>query len=80
MLFAIAVAGATGFQVVSSEFTMAQQNHDGQEAAAVAQAGLQRFLGEQVGQVGDSVSYAIGDGIATVTARRVLATDSMRQL
>lgn len=80
MLFAIAVAGATGFQVVSSEFTLAQQNRDGQEALAVARAGLQRFLGEQVGQVGDSVSYAIGDGIATVTARRVLATDSTNHL
>jgi len=80
MLFAIAVAGATGFQVVSSEFTLAQQNRDGQEALDVARAGLQRFIGEQVGQVGDSVSYAIGDGIATVTARRVLATDSVNHL
>jgi len=80
MLFAIAVAGATGFQVVSSEFTMAQQNRDGQEAQAVARAGLQRFLAEQIGEVGDSVSYAIGDGIATVTARRVLGTDSAAQL
>ncbi len=80
MLFAIAIAGATGFQVVSSEFTLAQQNRDGQEALAVARAGLKRFLGEQVGQVGDSVSYAIGDGIATVTARQALATDSLNHL
>lgn len=80
MLFAIAVAGVTGYQVVSSEFTMAQQNRDGQEALSVARAGLQRFLGEQIGQIGDSVSYAIGDGVATVTARKVLEKDTLNHL
>lgn len=80
LLFAVAVAGATGYQVVSSEFALSLQNRDGQEALAVARAGLQRFLGEQVGQIGDSVSYAIGDGIATVTAQRVLAPDSLNHL
>ncbi|NJD20856.1 MAG: hypothetical protein FIA95_16425, partial [Gemmatimonadetes bacterium] len=80
MLFAIAVAGATGYQVVSSEFTLAQQNRDGQEALAVARAGLQRFVGEQVGTLGDSVAYAIGDGIATVTARRVYSPDASGHL
>lgn len=80
LLFAVAVAGATGYQVVSSEFALARQNRDGQEALAVARAGLYRFLGESVGQVGDTVMYAIGNGIATVTAKRVLRQDSSNYL
>jgi len=80
MLFAIAVAGITGYQVVSTELALSTQNRDAAEALSVARAGLQRFLGEQVGGVEDSVSYAIGNGIATVTTRRVLAKDSLNQL
>jgi len=80
MLFAIAMAGVTGYQVVSSEFGLAQQSRNGQAALAVARAGLQRFLGEQIGQVGDSVSYAILDGIATVTAQKVMQADSLNHL
>lgn len=80
MLFAIAVAGAAGYQVVSSEFTLAQQNRDGQEALAVARAGLERFIGEQIGDVGASVSYAIGDGVASVTARKVLVENESSHL
>lgn len=80
LLFAVAVAAATGYQVVSSEFAMARQNRDSQEALAVARAGLQRYLGETVGVVGASVSYAIGNGIATVTARKVLEQDPLNHL
>lgn len=80
LLFAIAVAGATGYQVVSSEFALARQNRDGQAALAVARAGLNRFLGESVGSVGDTVVYAIGNGIATVTAKQVLRQDSLNYL
>lgn len=80
LLFAVAVAAATGYQVVSAEFGMAQQNRDSQEALSVARAGLERFLGETVGVIGDSVSYAIGDGIATVTARKVIEKDSLNHL
>lgn len=80
MLFAVAVAGITGYQVVSNELTLAIQYRDSQKALSVARAGLQRFLGETVGQVGDSVSYAIGDGIALVTTRKVLEKDSRNHL
>ncbi|HKJ02555.1 MAG TPA: hypothetical protein VJ997_08875 [Longimicrobiales bacterium] len=80
LLFAIAVAGVAGFQVVDGEFAMATQNRDSQEALIVARGGLQRFLGETVGQVGDSVSYAIGNGIATVTTRRVFRKDSLNSM
>lgn len=80
LLFAVAVAGVTGYQVVSSEFALANQSREGQEALVVARAGLQRFLGEQIGQVGDSVSYAIGNGVAAVTARKVMEQDSLNHL
>ena len=80
LLFAIAVAGATGYQVVSSEFALARQNRDGQEALAVARAGLNRYLGETLGSMGDTVLYAIGNGVATVTAKRVLRQDSLSYL
>ncbi len=80
LLFAVAVAGATGYQVVSSEFALARQHRDGQEALSVARAGLNRYLGEAVGSLGDTVLYAIGNGVATVTAKRVLRQDSLSAL
>ena len=80
MLFAIAVAGVTGYQAVSTELALSTQYRDTQKALSVARAGLQRFLAEQIGPVGDSVSYAVGDGIATVTARRVVRKDSLDEV
>ncbi len=80
MLFAIAIAGGAAYRMVSTEMTLATEYRDSQEALAVARAGLQRFLGEQIGAVGDSVSYAIGDGIATVTTRRAVRKDSLDDL
>ena len=80
LLFTVAVAGATGYQVVSSEFALARQNRDGQQALAVARAGMSRYLGESVGSVADTVLYAIGNGVATVTAKRVLRQDSLSYL
>jgi hypothetical protein len=80
LLFAIGVAGATGYQVVTTEFLLAGQNRDSHQALSIARAGLQRFIGEHVGSVGDSISYAIGSGVATVTARRIVAPDSSNHL
>ena len=77
MLFAISVAGATGYLVVSSEFTMAKYGSQSAEALAVARAGLHRFVAEQIGVVGDSVSYAIGNGIALITTRKLMEKDSL---
>jgi hypothetical protein len=76
MLFAISVAGAAGYLVVNTEYSMARHAGQGAEALSVARAGLHRFVAEQLGVVGDSVSYAIGDGVALVTTRRVLQKDS----
>lgn len=80
MLFAISVAGAAGYLVVSAEFNMARQAGEGAEALSVARAGLHRFVSEQIGVVGDSVSYAIGGGIAMITTRKLAEEDSLTDL
>ena len=80
MLFAITVAGATGYLVVSGEFTMAKYSGQSAEALAVARGGLHRFVAEQFGVVGDSVLYAIGNGIVTVTSRKMMEQDSITHL
>lgn len=80
MLFAISVAAATGYLVVNSEFGMARESDEGAEALAVARAGLHRFVSEQLGVVGDSVSYAVGGGVAMITTRKLVAQDSLTDL
>jgi len=80
MLFAISVAGVTGYMVIGNEFDLADQNAMGYKALAVARGGLERFLAEQIGEVGDSVAYAIGDGIATLTSRKVVEEDSLNHI
>lgn len=77
MLFAISVAGMTGYLVVASEFELSKYSGQGAEALTVARAGLERFVAEQIGAVPDTVSYAMGDGVAVVTARRIISADSL---
>jgi hypothetical protein len=77
LLFTISVAGATGYMVVSSEFALASADQDGREALAAARAGIHRFVSEQLGQVGSTVDYAIGDAVVTVTARKLAEQDSL---
>jgi hypothetical protein len=80
MLFAISVAGAAGYLIVNTEFSMAKHAGQGAEALSVARAGLHRYVAEQLGVLGDSVSYAIGDGVALVTRRRVAQKDSITDI
>lgn len=80
LLFAIAVAGTTGYLVVNNEFALADAARDSHEALAVARAGLQRFTAEQLGRVADSAQYAIGNGIVSVTAHKVVEQDSVNHL
>lgn len=80
LLFAIGVVAATGYQVVTGEFALATQARDGHRALTIAEAGLQRFLGERVGGMADSVGYAVSGGIATVTLRRLVEADSLNHL
>lgn len=77
MLFAISVAGLTGYIVVSAESTMAKGSSDGSEALTVARAGLERFVAEQVGALPDTMSYAVGSGVAVVTTSRLFERDSV---
>jgi hypothetical protein len=55
---------------------MAKHASQGAEALTVARAALHRFAAEQLGVVGDSVSFAIGNGVALVTTRKVITVDS----
>ena len=80
LLFAIAVAGATGYQMVHSEWRMAVQSTEGQTALGVARAGLQRFMAEQVGVFADTVTYSLNGGDAIVVARRVADVDDFSSL
>lgn len=77
MLFSISVASATGYLIVTSEFGLAKHSSDGAEALTVARAGLERFIAESIGVVDDTVSYALGDGVALVTTRKVFSADSV---
>ncbi|MGE0158470.1 MAG: hypothetical protein AB7T31_03605 [Gemmatimonadales bacterium] len=76
MLFAISVASATGYIVVNDEFDMARHSDEGAEALSVAQAGLHRFVAEQLGVVGNNVSYATGTGTALINTRKLGIIDA----
>lgn len=80
MLFAVSIAGATGYLVVQSEFQMAKHSDQGAEALTVARAGLERFIAEQLGAVPDTTQFALGDGVATVTARKLFAQDTLNDV
>jgi hypothetical protein len=80
MLFSVSVAAATGYLVINSEFAMSKNAIDGSEALAVARAGLERFVAEQLGVVADTVSYALGDGVAVVTSRRLFTQDAVTDM
>lgn len=80
MLFAISVAGITGYLVVNSEFELSKYSSQGAEALAVSRAGLERFVAEQIGTVPDTTTFALGNGVATVTTRRLFARDSLTDI
>ena len=62
MLFAISITAVTGYLVVDSEFSLSNHAKEGAEVISVAHGGMQRFLADQTGGVGDSVVYEIGLG------------------
>lgn len=80
VLFAISVAGLTGYLLVSSEHELARYSGQGAEALTVARGGLERFAAEQLGVVPDTVSYALGRGIATVTTRKLYTVDPVTDM
>ncbi len=80
MLFAISVTAVTGYLVVSSEFSMSNHAREGAGVVAIAHGGMQQYLAEQTGVVGDSVVYSIGLGDAIVTSRKLMEQDSLNHL
>ena len=80
LLFAIAVAGATGYQVVSTEAFQAQQAVEYSRAMAVAQSGLEWFVGGHRGFIPDTATYDINGGTARITARKVATLSSEEDL
>ena len=80
MLFAISITAVTGYLVVDSEFSMSNHAKEGAEVISVAHGGMQKFLSEQTGVVGDSVVYSIGLGDAIVTSRKLMEKDSLNHL
>lgn len=71
LLFAIGVAAATGYQVVSTEARLALQTHEGVQALAIARAGLELFVAEELGEPPDTVVYPLSGGEAVVSSRKV---------
>ncbi len=80
LLFAVAVAGATGYQVISTEAFQSQQAAETGQALAVAQGGLDWFIGGQRGLVPDSMTYNINGGTALLTTRKVATLSSEEDL
>jgi len=80
LLFAVAIAAAVGYQVVQLEGELATQHRDATTARTVAQAGLERYLGEQLGIPADSVVYLVSGDSAVVTTRKVAEVDSVSDL
>ena len=79
LLFAAAIAGLTGYQVVSDEATLASGNERTNVAFAVAYGGIQRYVGEHIGVPG-ATSYPVGRGNVTVTPRRVARLNDSTEL
>ena len=71
LLFGIGVAGAAGYQVVLSEALLSVHAKETQTALSIARAGLQSYMGKQIGVHEDTVTYSIEGGDAVVTARLV---------
>src|SRR5437762_1895425 len=78
MLFAAAIAGLTGYQMVSAEASLADGNANQDEAAAFANARMGRYIGEHIGIPGSATyvdSVVVGGvtvvGSVTITPKKV---------
>lgn len=76
LLFAVGMASATGYAVVSLEADMSMQGEEATEAATIARAGLERYFGEHLGIPDDTTTYAIGNGTVYISARMVAPVDT----
>ena len=68
------------FLVVQSESAMSDRGADTSSAFHLANAGLARYMGESVGQPGDSMTYQMGRGLVRVTAQRVMSVSATEDI
>jgi len=80
LLLAIALTGAAGYQVVSTEAFQSQQATEVSQAFAVAQGGLEWFTGSQRGAVPDTTTYSMNGGTAVITTRKVATLSNEEDL
>jgi hypothetical protein len=80
LLFMVAVAGATGYQLVSAENELTLGVEAQEQALAAARAGMERYVGEHLGVAGVATTYAVGSASVTVTQKKVLSLDSITDL
>jgi len=80
LLFGIALAGAAGYRVVATEAFQSQQAAETELALAVAQGGMEWFMGNLRGTVPATVTYGISGGTAVITTRKIAALTEEREL
>lgn len=72
LLFAVGIAGAAAYQVVSLEHRLAGFSDDGERAQVIAEAGANRFFGDATSGLPPDTDYAVDGGEAQVSSRRGL--------
>jgi len=72
LLFAVGVAGTAAYQVVFTEHRQSGFSADTERAQVIAEAGVNRFIGEATSGIPANPDYFIDDGEAQVSARKVL--------
>jgi hypothetical protein len=80
LLFAIGVSAAAAYQVVFLEHRLSGLSMDADRAQVVAEAGLQRFIGDAVSGIPGDTAYFIDDGEAQVSSRRVVYVGPWEEL
>jgi len=71
LLFAVALTGATGYRVVATEAFQSQQATETDRSLAVAQGGMEWFIGTQRGTVPNTATHSVNGGTAVVSTRKV---------
>ena len=79
LLFAVAIAGLTAYQVVSVESELASGNGDASAALTIANAGLHRYVAERISEFGTD-TYLMGRGSVTVTPRRLARVNDSTEM
>ena len=78
LLFAVAIAGLTGYQVVSVEATLASGTGDSDVALSSASAALHRYVAEHIGEPAAD-SFWLGEWV-TVTPQKVAVLNDSTEL